>query len=931
MSDSAEANRRRVDTLFDAALDLDDAEIPAFLDREIDDPEIRAVVERLLGYSSGVDGDAETEQALEPATLPWSSGGVFAGALGQELGRSLNVAPALPGERIGPYEVIEELGRGGMAAVYRARRIDGQFDQTVALKLSLETGRDPSASERFHQERQILASLRHPSIARLLDGGMTPDGRPWFALELVEGRRIDVWCDSFRLTIEERLKLFLQVARAVESAHRALVVHRDIKPSNILVAETEDGRGRVKLLDFGIAKLLDADGGPTDFGLTRTGQSAMTPEFASPEQMQGELVTTASDIYQLGLLLYELLAGRRAHRISRRSPMDMWRAVVETAPEPPSVAPSREPSPETGDTASTRQLSELRRTTPKALRKSIAGDLDTIVLQALRKEPERRYRSVGDLADDVERFLVGRPVSARADSLAYRVDRFVRRNLLPVALTVTALLTVITLVIFYTLRLDAERDAAQQAARQAEQAQGEAEAVVDFLVDLFGEADPARSGAEDVSARDLLDKGIERLADDWQDQPLIKARLLSTISRTQDRIGVPNQALEPAREAFELRRAHLPADHLEVGKAHYRLGKVHLELNQLDEAGPHLQAAARIQQAHGAWRLAGLTLAALGEWHRHRGEVEISEDVLRRSIEALERDPETRPVDLSHPLLSLGLLLQDVGRFDEAGEAYEHALRVEIETFGEGHIETTNSLNNLANFANLRGRYEEGLERHRQILTIRRAALGSEHPDVAGSLINVAAALRYLNRLAEADDALGEARDILESSLGVDHPRLGTVIKLLGEVAAERGQFDQAVAHLRHNLRIQETHRGPTHVSVAGALTDLAGYLDDVGAYDEAERLSLRAIDIFDGIGENGHVYGGIPRINLADLYGKTGREAEALPILERAVELLSPGLGEDHPITQIAIKDLADTLERSGRTEEAAEIRRRLSEPAED
>ena len=928
MTESGESRKRRVDALFDAALDLDDDEIPGFLDREAEDPEIRAAVERLLGFSAS-PSDADAPTLLDDTdisdTLAVDAGGVFGGALGLELGRSLNVAPALPGERFGPYEVIGELGRGGMAAVYRARRADGHFAQEVALKLSLDIGRDPTALQRFHQERQILASLRHPSIARLLDGGITAEGRPWFAMELVEGERIDVWCDSRRLTVEERLRLFLEAARAVESAHRALVVHRDLKPSNILVAETKDGRGRVKLLDFGIAKLVDDD----TPGLTRTGVTAMTPEFASPEQIQGSLVTTASDIYQLGLLLYELLAGRRAHRIRRQSPMDIWKAVLETVPDPPSAAPSRPPDPTSGDTASTEELCDLRRTTPRALRRTLAGDLDTIVLQALRKEPQRRYRSAGDLADDVERFLGGRPVAARGDSVAYRVQKFVHRHPFGVGAATLGLLWVLFLVIFYTARLDTERTAAEAAAERADAARDEAEAVADFLVNLFEEADPARSGAQDVSARDLLRKGAERLAVDWQDNPLVKARLLFTISHTQQRVGDAAEAEAPAREALELRQANLPADHLDVAAASYRLGKLLLDLGKLDEAEPHLRRALAIQEDRQATRLAGLTASVLGDWHRLRGETDEAERVLRRAMQLLRDAPDAEAVDLSRPHLNLGLLLQDVGRFDEAREAYEEAHRLDVETYGADHIETAPSLNNMANLEIVAGRYEEGLKRHRQVLDIRLKALGPEHPSVAGSLINVASTLTSLKRLEEAQDALQEARAILETTLGPEHSRLANVYKLLGDVAAERGLFGDAVAFHRRQLHIRELNHGPTHVAVASALTDLASFLDDVGAFAEAESKSLRAIEIFDGFGDNGHVYGGITRINLADLYRQTGRSAAAVPILEKSVDILSRGLGTEHPITQIALTDLADTLDHQGRMDDAAALRTKLVKPA--
>ncbi|MEM8930248.1 MAG: serine/threonine-protein kinase [Acidobacteriota bacterium] len=919
--------QREIDALFDAALDVAAADRADFLDRRAPHPEVRAAVERLLGH---VSAEIDADGVADTVTHDLATGGALAGALGDSIGRALALDPATPGERIGPYRVIDEIARGGMAVVYRAERADGQFEQTVALKLALTGTHDATGIERFHQERQILASLRHPSIAQLLDGGLTDDGRPWFAMELVEGARIDRWCDVRRLDVRARLRLFVEVARAVEVAHRSLVVHRDIKPSNVLVDDAGDGAGRVKLLDFGIAKLLDPDGASgARPALTRAGTAAMTPELASPEQLRGELVTTASDVYQLGLLLYELLTGRAAHKITRRTPVELFAAVLERIPDPPSVALGRTPDPESGDTATGDEIAALRNTTPTMLRRELIGDLDTIVLRALDKDVARRYGSVAELADDVERHLAGRPVSARADSVAYRVGKFVRRHRLGVAAVAATVTLIVALVVFYTLRLDAQRDAARAEAARAELARADAEAVAAFLVDLFEEADPSSSGAEDVSARDLLARGSERLTTELLDQPLVQARLLSTISRTQERIGLPSAAEEPARRALALRLDHLPAEHPEVAQAHFRLAVVLKEQGRLNEAEGHYREAVAIQEATGDSRRLALTLASFGDVQRRRGETERSEAMLNRSVELLESTVGADHIDLSYPLLSLGLLLQDLGRFDEAEVAYSRSLEVETAVLGDGHIDTTHSLNNLANLEFLRARHDEALALHQQILTIREAVLGPDHPDVAGSLINVAGNLTPLGRPEEATEALQRARAILIAELGPEHPRLATIEILLGDLADGRGDPALAADHYQRALDIRRRALGPDHVDVAAALGNLAGVLDDLGRFDEAEASHRRSMEIFDGIGTDGHVYGGIVRINLADLYRKTDRREAAVPMLRRAVEILERTWGVEHPITQTALADLATVLDALDRGDEAATVRARIVEEA--
>jgi non-specific serine/threonine protein kinase/serine/threonine-protein kinase len=338
------------------------------------------------------------------------------------------------GRRVGAYEIVEEIGRGGMGAVYLARRADEQFQSLVAVKV-IKRGMDTDDILRtFRNERQILADLNHPNVARLLDGGTTGDGRPYFVMEYVEGRSLKKYCDDERLSIKERLRLFLKVCSAVSYAHRNLIVHRDLKPSNILV--TEDGEP--KLLDFGIAKVLS----PSASGQEKTATSvrAMTPEYASPEQVRGQTVTTATDIYSLGVILYELLTGQRPYSFEGRSQAEVAKIITEREPEKPSTAVSH--AEETGG-GTAEEVSSLRDTKPSELRRRLRGDLDNIVLKAMRKEPERRYSSVEQFSEDIARHLEGLPVGARKDTFTYRASKFVKRNRVGVAAAAITLLTLV--------------------------------------------------------------------------------------------------------------------------------------------------------------------------------------------------------------------------------------------------------------------------------------------------------------------------------------------------------------------------------------------------------------------------------------------------------------------------------------------------------
>ncbi|MEE8306406.1 MAG: serine/threonine-protein kinase, partial [Gammaproteobacteria bacterium] len=369
-----------------------------------------------------------------------------------------------PGERLGAYRILHSIGAGGMGSVFLAERADRAFEKQVAIKIVGRGPMDPRMAARLRGERQILASLDHPNIARLLDGGTTPDGVPYLVMEHIDGENLMAFCDGQRLTIEQRLELFLDICDAVQYAHRNLVVHRDLKPSNILVAED----GTVKLLDFGIAKMLDTNMGEQTVALTQANMVVMTPEYASPEQAVGTSITTSSDIYALGVLLYQLLAGRVPHRVSLRRPEELFRLILDVIPTPPS---QRIVANEPQIDAERRYIefnpvviAENRGTTPEKLIRRLRGDLDYITLMALRKEPERRYPSAQQFGDDIRRHLIDMPVVAQPDSTTYRARKFVRRHWIGLGTAATLLVTAIGAAIVFALqaeRISKERDVAQ--------------------------------------------------------------------------------------------------------------------------------------------------------------------------------------------------------------------------------------------------------------------------------------------------------------------------------------------------------------------------------------------------------------------------------------------------------------------------------------
>ncbi len=536
MSASADGSRPsdrwlRIEELFALAVEMSQADRAALLSRECDgDDDLRRELERLLA------ADATP----------------VAARLTRAVGTAIDEAAAdrgtdLLGSLVGPYRLVSILGRGGSGIVYLAHRIDSEYSAQVAIKVVDGVLMHPDLGRRIRAERQILADLDHPGIARLLDAGETASGQPCLIMEYVQGEPVDAYCDRARLDVAARVRLFLQVCTAVQYAHRNLVVHRDLKPANILVTPP----GTPKLLDFGIAKLLDSDSGPARAGETRLGERLLTPQYASPEQFVGGRITTASDVYALGVVLYELLSGRRPYAATTGQ-LELERAVCRDEPPRPSFAPARGAAAEN----SRAEIAVLRSTTAQALRRSLRGDLDAIVLKTLRRDPAQRYGSVEQLADDLRRYLERRPVTARRGSWSYSAGRFLVRYTRSVAVSVGFVLVMAafgSVNTFQARHLAAERD-------RASEERARAEAVSAFVLEVFDSADPFQSSARELTARELLDQASTRIAGDARQDPEVRARLLESLGHAYLRQGVVDAGYKLLDEAFRARHQQRPRD-----------------------------------------------------------------------------------------------------------------------------------------------------------------------------------------------------------------------------------------------------------------------------------------------------------------------------------------------------------------------------------
>ncbi|MEM1093811.1 MAG: protein kinase [Bacteroidota bacterium] len=822
-------------------------------------------------------------------------------------GLRLAATPPMP-EALGPYRIDTLIARGGMGAVYRAHRDTGDYDQTVAIKV-LRRGLDTDdVLERFRYERQILASLQHPNIAHLIDGGSTEDGLPYFVMEYVEGQPITAYADAQRLPIAERLKLFQTVCDAVQYAHQNLVIHRDLKPSNILVT----AEGQVKLLDFGIAKLV-ADEPTADAVRTQTGMRVMTPEYAAPEQIKGEPITTATDVYQLGILLYELLIGTRPFRLHERARHALEQAILQDQPTRPSTAVQ---TTTTAADDSTPTVANARSTSLERLQRNIRGDLDTIVLMALRKEADRRYNSAAQLAEDLRRHQEGLPVEARPASVGYRVERFVQRHRAGVAAAAVMLVLLTSAGIFSAVQ-------AQRAVTERDRARSEAiasETVTNLLVDLFQQADTGRTEGETITVRQVLDDAPARLEAELPDQPAIRGRLLSRIGRVYANLSLYEDADSILQVADKL-LADDPAARLPRAQALIHRGWTMRQVGALADADSLYQAALALLEPRAASPDEALT-ALLGSAQIALDQFEVAraESLLTVSA-ALAEDMESAEgqnnlADM-HQFLAQKHIAQN--RFADAEAAFDRALY-----YGEaahGRVSTPHMMivNGFAGFLSAIGRYEKADSLFRELADIS-AQLYGDTPRIerAGLYHAWATNQRISGNLVAADTLWETALSDLRAIKPVIPQAMGAVLNSMASLRREFGQLDDAEALFKEAASyirkvVGDKHPDTIIIENNLALTYLAQENYEL-AIAQLESIVARARSAYSPPDQ----YLADFTINLAGAYVKVGRLAEAEPLARDAAAQFDSLFADPHQKRMNARYTLVEILRRSDRLEEA-------------
>ena len=821
--------------LFQAARERPPHERTRYLNAAAPDEELRGAVERLLR------ADASTFPLLD------ASPGALAAAVTPRLS-----APRLAGPRVGPYTLVRELGRGGMGVVYLADRED--LEKRVALKLVSGGLASPDRIERFLLERRVLAQLAHPHIASILDAGITSEGTPWFAMEYVHGEPIDAYADARSLSVVDRLALFEQVCEAVSFAHQNLIVHRDLKPSNILVTAA----GEAKLLDFGIAKLLES---PTEdaASLTHTGVRALTPEYAAPEQLRGGRVTTATDVFGLGVLLHELLTGQRPHAAAaRQEGWSVERAILE----------GEVPRPST--------------TTPR-LRRELRGDLDTIILKSLAKEPDRRYPTAERLLDDLRRHRRGLPVAARPDTVVYRSAKFVKRHRAGViagAIVVLSVVTALAVALREQSRAARERDIARRERDKARRA-------VEFITGMLAAADPGEARGDTLNVYDLLARSERSIDSALAGQPDHQADLWHVVGRVYSGLGEYEHARRLLERALDARRRTLGDAHPDVAETAVQLGVV----------------------------------------LRARGDYQGAERLVREALSTRRNLFGERHADVAATLTVLAEVLYYKGEYARAAEMQREALAVHRAVGADSALLAT-ALVNLAETLRPLGQLEESESLFREALSIRRAALGDDHPHVAATLTSLAAFLRDLGDYRAAEPLLREALATRRQVLGDEHPAVASTLTALAYVLHWQGDYSGAEPLYRQALAIDRRRRGPENQEVAMDLFALANMLQDRGGADaEAEQLYRGSLGMMRRVLPPGHARLSMPLTGLGSLLVERGRGVEAEPLLREAVRLRESALGDPHPLTAVSRSALGACLTQLGRYADAEALLLRSQE----
>jgi serine/threonine protein kinase len=783
---------------------------------------------------------------------------------------------SLPLDEFGPYRIKGVLGEGGMGVVYLAERED--LGSLVAIKILRDAWLSPARLARFESEQRTLANLNHPSIARLFDADCLASGTPWFVMEYVEGAPLTEYCRTRECSIEERLGLFHSVCEAGQYAHSQAIIHRDLKPSNILVKID----GTVKLLDFGIAKQLESLDEAAD--PTRTALRFMTPAYAAPEQLRGGPVGTRSDVYSLGVILYELLAGRLPFDLSKRTPVEAELAIVPGEPEKPSAIAGKHHG-------------------ILHVGKAAWSDLDVLCLTAMHKDPERRYRSVEALIRDIDHYLKGEPLEARPDTLPYKIGKFARRNRKAVAAAAIVFVVMAAQAALFTYRLTRARNVAIAEAARTQRIQR-------FMLNLFGGGDKGAGPAEELRVVTLIDRGVDG-ARTLDKEPGVQAELYLTLGAMYEKLGKFDRADSLLESAQTIRRSITGTDSVETAETIVALSLLRTDQGQYQEAERLARQALAIEDVSLARDspVRGKAIAVLGSALQSGGK---SEEAVRTLEEAvrIQSSSAGAPADLSESLVALADADSDLSHFSVSDSLYRRALEIDRQIYGPLHPRIAEELSNLAGGQERVGRYAESEGYFRQALEIVQSWYGNDHPDTAWQMSRLAQTLELEGKYDEASKLLRLALPIEERAYGTVNPKVAFVLNLLAGAAERKGRLDQAESYLTRMLSIERSVYGEKNFQVAVAMGNLANVYLEKKQYVRSEQLYRDVVRRFTEALSADYIGTGIVQIKLGRVLLRERRYQEAEAQSSAGYRVLFKQTSPSMKFRQLACEDLAAEYE---------------------